>query len=82
MTRAPVYLNFAFQGAFNFWHAVAIPAQSRYFEEPTLFHAVQAAWPAWHVIEWAWHEAYPGEDTRSPAFETFRNEHLARTLPD
>jgi len=78
MARPPVYLNFAFQGASNFWNGVAIPAQSRYFDEPTPFHAVQAAWPVWHVLEWVWHEHNPGQDTRNnPAFDDFRARHLA-----
>jgi hypothetical protein len=65
MARTPTYLNFGFRGASNFWLDVAIPAQTRYFQEPTPRHAVEAAWPTCHVIDWLWHEHNPGQDTRT-----------------
>jgi hypothetical protein len=36
---------------------------------------MEASIPAWHVIEWIWHEQHPGEDTQhNDKYQKFQSE--------
>jgi len=59
------YLNFAIHSASIFWLEIVMPSYSRFCKEQNRYNAIQAAWPAWHIIDWLWHEKHPHQDTRN-----------------
>lgn len=60
-------IDFGFPSARAFWDEVAMPAYQRFKREPNRAHAMAAALPAWHVIDWLLVEQNP-----KPKIEDFR----------
>jgi hypothetical protein len=69
------YIDFGYDSAEQFWTEVVQPAYERFVSTPNRQHAMEASIPAWHVIEWIWHEQHPGVDTQhNDKYQNFQSE--------
>lgn len=80
--RNVLYVDFGYATAREMWEEVGLVAYQRFTGGQSRANAVEAAVHAWHIHEWAWHEANPGIDTqRNPAYRAFRD-NLFTTCPE
>jgi len=63
--KAVQYVDFGFNSAQEFWDELVLPAYEDFQAAPTRRHAIMAAFAAWHIQDWIWHQQHPGEDTRN-----------------
>jgi hypothetical protein len=66
------YIDFGYTTAEQYWCEVAWPAYERFKTAPNRRHAIEASLPAWHILDWIWHEEHHGQDTSGDAFNEFR----------
>ena len=73
MNKSVTYVDFGWDGAQRFWEELVVPSYSRFLTVPNRANAIAAAWPAWHMHEWVWHDANPNVNTRDPKYIKFRD---------
>ncbi|MGP0008038.1 MAG: hypothetical protein ACLPIG_04920 [Methylocella sp.] len=77
-----LYIDFGYVSAKQFWAEVALSAYEQFKSNPNRQNAMQAAVPAWHVLDWIWHERHRGKNTQgNDDFENFRRETI-RQCPE
>lgn len=70
-------VDFGFASAAEFWDEVVLRAHSRFLGHQSRQHAIKAAWAAWHLHEWIWHDMHPGGKAAGADYTTFRDGLLA-----
>ena len=54
--RSVLYVDLGFASAHHLWREVALPAYERFTAAPSGGTALEAAFHAWHIHEWLWHD--------------------------
>ena len=54
--RSVLYVDLGFTSAHHLWREVALPAYERFTAAPNGGTALEAAFHAWHIHEWLWHD--------------------------
>jgi hypothetical protein len=75
------YVDFGFTSAREYWGEVVLPAYECFRADPSRGKAIIASFPAWHILDWIWHELHPGEDTRGKDYTSFQ-EKLINDCPE
>ena len=71
------HVDFRFTSAAEFWNEVVLRAHSRFLGHQSRQHAIEAAWAAWHLHEWIWHDMRPSRKASGADYTTFRDGLLA-----
>ena len=79
-SKTLTHVEFGFTSAVEFWHEVVLRARSRFLGHQNRQHAIEAAWAAWHLHEWIWHDMHSGKRASGGDYTTFRDGLLAACL--
>jgi hypothetical protein len=74
--RVVTYVDLGLNTVEEYWDAVIVPNVKAFHTEhsrPSLFNASQSVW---HMHDWVWHDRNPGENSRGPKFEAYRDKLL------
>ena len=63
--KVVTYINLGLNSVEDYWRELVVPNVQEYMRDRKLRTAFNAALALWHLVDWAWHEQHPGQDTRA-----------------
>jgi hypothetical protein len=54
-------IDFGYRSVEQYWTKVVLPSFDKFKLAPDQASAIQASIPAWHLLEWLWHERRPSQ---------------------
>ncbi|MCC8936880.1 hypothetical protein H8A99_10375 [Bradyrhizobium sp. Arg68] len=79
--RVVTYIDINLNSIEAYWSELIVPSAKAFYSEPSPRSLFHVAGSLWHLHDWVWHDRNPGQNSRGPIFDTFRN-NLLQQCPE
>jgi len=79
--RGVTYIDMGLNSVEAYWKEIVDRDVRAFRTDPSTSPIFHAATGVWHLHDWVWHDRNPGQDSRGPAFDAYR-ERLLTACPE
>jgi hypothetical protein len=78
--KVVTYVDIGLNSVEEYWNALVVPNVRTFQTQPSSPSLFNVSHSVWHLHDWVWHDRNPGENSRGPKFDAYRDP-AARRMP-